>query len=413
MRGELNEVWAELSDLRQATPPPQPGSASSPAYFQERRQNSTSAAGVSTLLPASFQYLMRQVIDELHLSGCVFRTNLDAQTSRGVQADTIDQIVKQVSALSRCVGSLEREFSGPDGTIGKLESRIKILEKRCLGETIERGGWLFRDVVLVNTWVQIFKDKGLFCYCVDMVTLIMLCAEPYKTIAEGMANAAAAHIAEFNDLTEAWILLSYGLTYPDNIIRKQDKEKYAATGGWFWTNTWSSYAVFKGTFNNGAKDTITCSLVELSRMIQNAVDFSFPSATHPIAHAVFTEQLLILRQQASGWIEALKPLYEILCAAGMSTDEAGERVLIFTKAIFDDVQTVRAIHFGQGQHWRHDLGKFLYSKATQGISAFEILPAPPHFEHACTYLSPARGKEGQEGHQYHGGIIKDGGDASV
>jgi hypothetical protein len=107
-----------------------------------------------------------------------------------------------------------------------------------------------------------------------MVTLIMLCAEPYETIAEAMANAAAAHKTEFNDLTEARILLSYGLTYPDNIMHKQDKEKYAATGGWFWTNTWLSYAVFKGTFNNGAKDTITCSLVELSRMIQNAIDFS-------------------------------------------------------------------------------------------------------------------------------------------
>ena len=101
--------------------------------------------------------------------------------------------------------------------------------------------------------------------------------------------------------------------------------------------------VFKGTFNNGAKDTIIASLVELLPMIQNAIDFSFPPATHPIPHAVFAEQLLISRQQASGWIEALEPLYEILIAAGMSTEEAWERVLIFTKAIFDDITTVRAI----------------------------------------------------------------------
>ena len=213
----------------------------------------------------------------------------DAQTSGGVQADTVDQIVKQVSALAHRVGSLEREFSDPDATIGKLESRIKTLEERCARETIERGGRLFRDVMSVNTWVQTFKDKGLFRYCVDMVTLIMLCAEPYETIAEGMANAAAAHKAEFNDLMETRISLSYGRTYPDNIIRKQDKEKYAATGGWFWTNTWPSYAVFKGTFNNGANDTITCSLVELARMIQNAINFSFPPACLPIAHAIFTE----------------------------------------------------------------------------------------------------------------------------
>jgi hypothetical protein len=78
-------------------------------------------------------------------------------------------------------------------------------------------------------------------------------------------------------------------------------------------------------------------------MIQNAIDFSFLPATRPIAHAVFTEQLLILRQQASGWIEALEPLYEILSAAGMASDKAWERVLIFTKAVFDDVRTVRAL----------------------------------------------------------------------
>jgi hypothetical protein len=47
-----------------------------------------------------------------------------------------------------------------------------------------------------------------------MITLVMLCADPYKTIAEGMATAAAAHKAEYNSPTEACILLSYGLTYP-------------------------------------------------------------------------------------------------------------------------------------------------------------------------------------------------------
>jgi hypothetical protein len=66
-----------------------------------------------------------------------------------------------------------------------------------------------------------------------MVTLIMLCIEFYETIAEDMANAPAAHKAELNNLAEARILLSYGLRYPDNIMRKQDKENYAATGDWY------------------------------------------------------------------------------------------------------------------------------------------------------------------------------------
>ena len=106
--------------------------------------------------------------------------------------------------------------------------------------------------------------------------------------------------------------------------------------------------MFKGTFNNSVKDTITCSLVELARMIQNNIDFSFPPAGHPIAHAIFTGQLLISRKQASGWIKALEPLCEILSAAEMSTDEAWKCILIFTKAIFDDVWTVRAITLDKG-----------------------------------------------------------------
>ena len=53
-----------------------------------------------------------------------------------------------------------------------------------------------------------------------MVTLIMLCADPFKTITEGMATAAAAHKAEYNNLTEAQISLSYGQTYPKNLMKK-------------------------------------------------------------------------------------------------------------------------------------------------------------------------------------------------
>ena len=72
-----------------------------------------------------------------------------------------------------------------------------------------------------------------------------------------MATAAAAHKAEYNSLTEACISLSYGLTYPENPMKKQDKQKHVATAGWYWITAWSSFLAFKGTFNNGAKDSIT------------------------------------------------------------------------------------------------------------------------------------------------------------
>jgi hypothetical protein len=39
----------------------------------------------------------------------------------------------------------------------------------------------------------------------------------------------------------------------------------------------------------------------------------------------------------------LEPLYEILAATGMPTEDVWEWVLIFTKAVFDDIRNVRAL----------------------------------------------------------------------
>ncbi len=146
--------------------------------------------------------------------------------------DTLEGTLSGISSqLSICKGKIHK----PDGAIGMVDSRIRTLEDHQGGNTIEQGGKTFQDVMAVTAWVHTFKDKDLFRYCMDMVTLIMLCAKPYDTIAEGMATAAAAHKAEYNSLTEARILLSYGSTYPKHIMCKQDKEKYAAMGGWYWT----------------------------------------------------------------------------------------------------------------------------------------------------------------------------------
>ena len=282
---------------------------------------------------------MRQVTEELHRTGFVTRDELEAHVLSASSYNLTDR----VTGLLKRIGVLEKHFTDPDDVLAKMELRVKTLEDRRAGESIDRGGKTFRDIGAVAAWVQTFQDKDLFRYCVNMITLLMLCADPYETIAKGMATAAAAHKAEYNSLTEARISLSYGLTYPENLMKKHDKEKYAATGGWFWTTTWVRFAAFKGTFNNGAKDTITTSLVEVARMIQNAIDYAFPLTSHSLAHAIFTKQLLLARSQASAWIEALEPLYEILSTAGMPPDKAWERVLIFTKAVFDDIRTVRAL----------------------------------------------------------------------
>jgi hypothetical protein len=267
---------------------------------------------------------MRQVIDDLCQSGFVLQDDLDAIGVSGFQLDSRSQMLDQVLVLNQSLVRLKKELTNPDSTIVKLKGRIKSLEDQQAGEAIERGGKTFRDLGDVAVWAQTFKDKDLYHHCVDMVTLIMLCVEAYETIVESMATAAAAHKAEYNSLTEACISLLYGLTYPENLMKKQNKQKHVATGGRFWTMPWSSFLAFKGTFNNGAKDSITSSLWEVSGMIQNAIDSAFPLTSQPLAHAVFTKQLLLSRAQALEWIQALEPLYEILSLAGMSSEDAWE-----------------------------------------------------------------------------------------
>jgi hypothetical protein len=192
----------------------------------------------------------------------------------------------------------QARLEGPGWTFARLEGRVKALKDQRAGDTIKCAGKTFQDLSAVVVWLQTFKDKDLYCYCVNMVTLIMLSAKAYEMIAEGMAMAAATHKAEYNSLAKAQISLSYGLTYPENLMKKMDKQKHVATGGWFWTTAWSTFSAFKGTFNNGAKDAITSLLWEVAGMIQNAIDFAFPLATQPLAHAVFTKQLLLSRAQA-------------------------------------------------------------------------------------------------------------------
>ena len=127
---------------------------------------------------------MRRVVDELKAAGFVHQTDIEARMMSTLPSDISDQL----SGLSWQLGPIERELKDPDGTLAKLEGRIKSLEDRRAGEAIERGGKMFRDLGAVLAWVQTFKEKDLYHYCVDVVTLVMLCSKAYETIAEGTSE---------------------------------------------------------------------------------------------------------------------------------------------------------------------------------------------------------------------------------
>jgi hypothetical protein len=99
VRSELDEVWRDLDNLCRSPSSPSQGSSTTPPLFQGQAFNASSSSSTLPLAPASFQHLMRQVVDELHLAGFVLPTNLDTWTNAGVQMDALEQTIDQVSVL--------------------------------------------------------------------------------------------------------------------------------------------------------------------------------------------------------------------------------------------------------------------------------------------------------------------------
>jgi len=149
--------------------------------------------------------------------------------------------------------------------------------------------------------------------------------------------------ASYNSLLEARISLSYQFTYPENLMEKSEKVSANATGGWTWTGVWSTHDSFEGSYGNGASDRLKTDLRDTKDSLQNAVDSAFPIDTAGQAHAIFTDQLTVSYDQATAWLASLNPLFNTMKTGGLSNEEAWNRVLVYTKALFEDIKTVRAL----------------------------------------------------------------------
>jgi hypothetical protein len=71
VRDELDEVWKELGNLHSSGSPPHHRVTFTPPLFQGHPVDTVPTSLTPTLLPASFQHLMRQVVDELRTAGFV------------------------------------------------------------------------------------------------------------------------------------------------------------------------------------------------------------------------------------------------------------------------------------------------------------------------------------------------------
>ena len=110
VRDELDKVWKELGNLWTITSSPLHQESATPPLFHGRPHDAVPTSLRATFLPASFQHLMRQVVDELRTAGFVLRTDPDARGNSGVQSDMLDQTLDQVTALSRRLNGLENFF---------------------------------------------------------------------------------------------------------------------------------------------------------------------------------------------------------------------------------------------------------------------------------------------------------------
>ncbi len=116
---ELDDLWKEVDSIKvcmSASPLEQSGSS---PLFQGRHSSSTMPQS-GTVSPPALQLLMRQVVDELRLSGFVTRDEMKAHVSFRVDTNVTDQL----SGLRKWVGAVERKFTDPNGMMAKIESRI-------------------------------------------------------------------------------------------------------------------------------------------------------------------------------------------------------------------------------------------------------------------------------------------------
>jgi hypothetical protein len=90
-------------------------------------------------MPSALQILMRQVVDELCSSGFITREQMEAHLSSPSNYDVKDQI----SGLDRWMNAMVRHFTDPDGTLKKMDGKIKSLDDCWAGDSIEQGGKTF------------------------------------------------------------------------------------------------------------------------------------------------------------------------------------------------------------------------------------------------------------------------------
>ena len=358
MRAEMDEVWdaVHAANAASAEAVSLGGDAMTRANNALNTPHSTAslARDMSSILEhmrsddVFRRHLAKLVLDDMDETNFITVAVLEDKLSRVSSAHLPPPSVSpaELSGVATRLAKVEQALFKPEGVMAALGARVKLMENRKHSSSISRGNQVFKDQQAVQAFVVASGDATIYRFVVDMVSLLTLAPDPYFTVAEGMANEAAATKAKFSSLLEARIALSYPITFPASVMSKStatggDRGHLDLTNGWKWNHAWSSASKFEGLFNNGGFDIMLADLKDTRETLQNSIDASFPIDTHGTLHAIFSEQLSISYQQAVGWLQSLIPLFKTMKSGGLTNEDAWTRVLVYSKALFEDVKTVR------------------------------------------------------------------------
>jgi len=250
---------------------------------------------------------------------------------------------QEMTGLNNRISALEDQMFKVDGLVPTVVKQVKGMEDQRAANAVVRGRKVFRNVQTVEAFVKQLGDDSIYRLAPDMVSLIMLAPEPVDNIADLVSNEAAVIKANFSSQLEATVSLSFGLTYPKDMIEKttDTSTRGTMTSLVKWGSGYSNVGKFKGVENEGTRGTLLDQLLSTREAIEQSINFDYPIDSHPVVNAILTEQLMAAYRQAVSFIGAFVPLYERVKRGGLTPEDSWDRVLQFAKHVFDDAKTKR------------------------------------------------------------------------
>jgi hypothetical protein len=290
--------------------------------------------------PSAVAPPMQGQIDDLVYQGILRRATNDLGATFLRRTDFQASVPSPVTVTR--LEALEREVLYSGGSLPGLLVRVDALEAARMATAIEVAGHVFVDEAATEAWARTFADPNVHRFCVDFVSSLMLAEPRFESVEGGLEQMAAIVKAKFMSRDLATIELSYSIVYPNRILKTSDKADAQLTDGIVWASQFASFDTFEGDYNNGTHLRLKRSLTQVSKAIENGIDYHFPASTKPLANAVFKAQNRLSHTQCIEFLDSFGPLYKNIQGSGMTDKDAWQRVLVYTKQVFSDIATVRA-----------------------------------------------------------------------